>query len=52
MEVIVSFLALLELMKQRQIRAWQDDLFGEIQIEPGSSWNPDQTEALELEFDE
>lgn len=52
LEVIVSFLAILELIKQRQIRARQEDLFGEIEIEPGSSWDPDQTEALELEFEE
>lgn len=52
LEVIVSFLAILELIKQRQIRARQDDLFGEIEIEPGSSWDPDQTEAFELEFEE
>lgn len=52
LEVIVSFLAMLELIKQRQIRARQEDLFGEIEIERGSSWDPDQSEAFELEFEE
>jgi len=31
-EVIVSFLAMLELMKQRTINADQDELFSEIEI--------------------
>lgn len=52
LEVIVSFLAVLELMKQGQIHARQDELFGDIEIVPGPDWNPDQAEALELEFEE
>lgn len=52
LEVIVSFLAVLELVKQRQIQARQEELFGEIEIIPGPAWDPDQAEALELEFEE
>ena len=33
-EVIVSFLAILELMKQRKVVARQDELFGDILVEP------------------
>jgi len=33
-EVIVTLLALLELLKRYAVRAWQDALFGEIVIEP------------------
>jgi len=52
LEVVVSFLAVLELIKQRQILARQDRLFDEIEIVPGSEWKPDQETELELEFDE
>lgn len=33
-EIIVTLLALLELLKRYAVRAWQDTLFGEIMIEP------------------
>ena len=52
LEVVVSFLAVLELIKQRQVRAHQERLFGEIEIVPGDEWRPDQEVELELEFDE
>jgi segregation and condensation protein A len=52
LEVIVSFLAMLELVKQRQVQARQEELFGDIEVVPGSSWNPDQAEVLESEFEE
>jgi len=52
LEVVVSFLAVLELIKQRQVLALQDRLFGEIEIVPGSAWTADQEVELELEFDE
>jgi segregation and condensation protein A len=52
LEVIVSFLAMLELVKQRQVLAHQEELFGDIEVVPGSAWDPDQAEELELEFDE
>jgi segregation and condensation protein A len=52
LEVVVSFLAVLELIKQRQIEARQDRLFDAIEIVPGGDWRPDQEVELELEFDE
>ena len=53
LDVIVTFLALLELVKRQMVNASQDHLFGEISIETGSSWQEisDQTE-FELDFGE
>ena len=47
-ETVVTFLAVLELIKIYRIKASQDDLFGEIEIEPTEQWN--DGEELELEF--
>jgi segregation and condensation protein A len=54
LEIVVSFLAVLELVKQRQVQAQQDELFGDIEIVPGAHYKPDQEaeRLLELEFDE
>jgi segregation and condensation protein A len=52
LEVVVSFLAVLELIKQRQVTALQDSNFGEIELVPGAAWRPDQETELDLEFDE
>jgi len=52
LEVVVSFLAVLELIKQRQVLARQEALFDDIEIIPGVDWKPDQETELELEFDE
>jgi segregation and condensation protein A len=52
LEVVVSFLAVLELIKQRQVLARQENLFEPIEITPGAEWKPDQEVELELEFDE
>jgi segregation and condensation protein A len=52
LEVVVSFLAVLELIKQRQILARQERPFDDIEIVPGAEWTPDQETELELEFDE
>ncbi len=52
LEVVVAFLAVLELIKQRQVTATQDQVFGEIEIVPGAAWRPDQEVELELEFEE
>lgn len=51
-EIVVSFLAMLELVKQSRIEAQQDALFGEIQILPGSEWQEDQSLEFDLEFEE
>jgi chromatin segregation and condensation protein Rec8/ScpA/Scc1 (kleisin family) len=52
LEIVVSFLAMLELIKQRQVVAEQGELFGEITITPGAQWKEDQPVEFELEFDE
>jgi segregation and condensation protein A len=50
LEVVVTFLAVLELVKRRMIVAQQDQLFGDIQFEPAENW--DDQIPLELEFGE
>jgi len=49
-EVVVAFLAMLELVKRRHVIARQTDLFGEIEIVPTEQFT-DQTD-FELEFGE
>jgi segregation and condensation protein A len=49
-EVVVAFLAMLELVKRRQVIARQTDLFGEIEIVPTETFT-DQTD-FDLEFGE
>jgi segregation and condensation protein A len=49
LEVVVTFLALLELVKRYRVAAKQDSLFGEIEIDRADEWNQD--EELELEFE-
>lgn len=52
LEIVVSFLAILELVKQGQVKVEQEGLFGEIEISPGADWDSDQGVDFELEFDE
>ena len=52
LEVIVSFLAVLELIKQDQIIAEQDGLFDDIVLTPSANWDEDQAVEFELEFEE
>jgi len=52
LEIVVSFLAMLELMKQKQIEAEQEALFGDIHILPGPEWREDQSLEFDLEFEE
>jgi len=52
LEIVISFLALLELIKQRQVTVQQDTLFGEIELSLGDSWQGDQDMDFELEFEE
>jgi segregation and condensation protein A len=54
LEIVVSFLAVLELIKLRRITVQQDELFGDIELLPGENWRGgSQEEAdLDLEFDE
>jgi len=49
-EVVVTFLALLELIKRHMVRVEQEIRFGEIVIEPSELW--DGNEEFELEFGE
>jgi segregation and condensation protein A len=49
-EIVVTFLAMLELVKRHLIQVQQDSLFGEIELEQSSQW--DENEEFELEFGE
>jgi segregation and condensation protein A len=49
MEVVVTFLALLELVKRRKVEARQNDLFEEVEILSVSEWS--EEELAELEFE-
>jgi segregation and condensation protein A len=48
-EVVVTFLALLELIKRYRVAAKQEDLFGDIAIEAASEFKQD--EEFEIEFE-
>lgn len=50
MEIVVAFLAMLELVKRRQVILRQSDLFGEIELLPTETW--DDNADFELEFGE
>lgn len=52
LEIVVSFLAILELVKRRQVTVQQHELFGDIEIVPGAEWNATQDVELESEFEE
>jgi len=49
LEVVVTFLALLELVKRYRVSARQEGLFADIQIEKMDEWGKD--EELEIEFE-
>jgi segregation and condensation protein A len=49
LEIVVTFLALLELVKRYRVAARQESIFSDIQIEKMEEWGPD--EELEIEFD-
>ena len=49
-DIVVTFLAMLELVKRRLVRVRQDSLFGEIEMEPDEDWQ--EEEEFELEFGE
>ena len=50
LEVVVTFLALLELIKRYHVSALQESLFSDIQIQKLEDWGTD--EELEIEFEE
>jgi segregation and condensation protein A len=49
LEVVVTFLALLELVKRYRVAVRQEELFSEIEIEKVEEWEKD--EELEIEFE-
>ncbi|HUF39321.1 MAG TPA: segregation/condensation protein A [Anaerolineales bacterium] len=49
-DVVVAFLAMLELIKRERVAAVQPELFGEIEIIPAEAW--DDATDFELEFGE
>ncbi len=48
MEVVVTFLALLELIKRHVVEAEQGDLFSDIQVRPMGEWSEEQDEESEF----
>jgi segregation and condensation protein A len=48
-EIVVTFLALLELVKRYRVAARQESLFSDIEIERMEGWNPE--EEIEIEFE-
>jgi segregation and condensation protein A len=50
LDIVVTFLAVLELIKRRVIEAYQENLFYEIEIKPAEAW--DETILIEPEFGE
>jgi segregation and condensation protein A len=50
LDIVVTFLALLELVKRRMVVAQQGSLFGQIAFEPSEAWSEDT--SFELEFGE
>ena len=50
LDVVVTFLAMLELVKRHFVNATQDSLFGEITLETSNSWDDDLN--FEIEFGE
>jgi segregation and condensation protein A len=48
LEVVVTFLAMLELIKRRVVEANQQDLFGEIDVKPTGEWNEEEDTQLEF----
>ena len=50
LEVVVTFIALLELVKRQMVLAHQDGIFSQIEFEPADIWNDDL--GFDLEFGE
>ena len=49
-EIVVTFLAMLELVKRHLVQVWQESLFGGIEVKLASTW--DEEQPLDLEFRE
>lgn len=52
LEIVVSLLAVLELIKQDQVEVQQEEMFGDIKLIRANGWQVDQIEEFEFEFDE
>jgi segregation and condensation protein A len=52
LEIVISFLAVLELVKRHQVVVQQAELFGDIEVLPGAAWRPDQELELDFELEE
>jgi segregation and condensation protein A len=50
LEIVVTFLAMLELIKRHLVRVSQEGLFGDISLEVSEAWN--DLEEIEIEFGE
>ena len=50
LEIVVTFLAILELIKRHRVQANQTQMFGEIDLQPAEEWDEDSD--FELEFGE
>ncbi|RPI20720.1 MAG: hypothetical protein EHM70_26160 [Chloroflexota bacterium] len=50
LDIVVTFLAMLELIKRHMVTARQEALFGEIELESATTW--EETDDFELEFGE
>jgi segregation and condensation protein A len=50
LEIVVTFLAMLELVKRHRVQATQPNLFGDISLEPAEDW--DESDEFDLEFDD
>jgi segregation and condensation protein A len=48
LEIVVTFLAMLELIKRHVIEASQEDLFSEIQVKTTGEWNTEEDTQLEF----
>jgi segregation and condensation protein A len=51
MEIVVTFLATLELTKRRKVEARQSEMFGEIELISLGEWTDDDSVFAELEFE-
>jgi len=50
LDVVVTFLAMLELVKRHLVSAKQESIFGDIQLEVNAEW--DESEVQDIEFGE
>ena len=49
LEIVVTFLAMLELIKRYRVQAHQEGLFSEIELDRMEEWKED--EEIEIEFE-